>query len=287
MDAASCALLPAICALCGSPLPLLSPAPICDACWTEFSLQSGEVCSRCGDILPLAYSISATCRPCRLAPPPFVRAVSYGPYEGRMRDAIHALKYQGLMPVAQRLGGMLAAAIGQLATDAPSEMLVIPVPLHRSKYSQRGFNQARLLASHALAALRENHPAWRLTLASTTVVRQRATESQAGLTPRQRRVNVRGAFVVPDSQAVTGRNVLVIDDIMTTGATVRSVAQVLLRAGAANVWVATLSRARQVMDSRDGAIPFSQDNEAEIDAPDGRTGHERAVKEWESSQPSF
>ena len=68
-----------------------------------------------------------------------------------MRDAIHALKYEGLMPAAQRLGGMLAQAIGQLAPDAPSEMLVIPVPLHRSKFSQRGFNQARLLAGHALA----------------------------------------------------------------------------------------------------------------------------------------
>ena len=80
------------------------------------------------------------------------------------------------------------------------------------------------------------------------MVRQRATESQAGLTPRQRRINVRGAFLVPDPQAVSGRNVLVIDDILTTGATARSVAQVLLRAGATNVWVATLARARQTRD---------------------------------------
>ena len=81
------------------------------------------------------------------------------------------------------------------------------------------------------------------------MVRQRATESQAGLTPRQRRQNVRGAFIVPDPQAVSGKNVLLIDDILTTGATVRSVAQVLIRAGAANVWVATLSRARHAFDS--------------------------------------
>ena len=119
-----------------------------------------------------------------------------------MRKAIHALKYQGLMPVAQRLGEMLAVAIGHLAADAPSEMLVIPVPLHRSKFAQRGFNQARLLAGYAIAALRGTHPGWRLSLASSTVVRQRATESQAGLTPRQRRQNLRGAFIVPDRQAV-------------------------------------------------------------------------------------
>ena len=92
---------------------------------------------------PMVQMSPQTCRACRLAPPAFVRAVSYGPYEGRMRDAIHALKYDGLQRAARRLGGMLATAIGRLAAEAPAEMLVIPVPLHRSKYSQRGFNQAR------------------------------------------------------------------------------------------------------------------------------------------------
>ena len=177
-----------------------------------------------------------------------MRAVSFGPYEGRMREAIHALKYDRLRPAARQLGSMLAQAIGQLVAEAPAEMLVIPVPLHRSKSAQRGFNQARLLATEALAALKKMHPEWRLKLASATIVRQRATESQAGLTPRQRRVNVRGAFVVPDPKTVNGKHVLVIDDIMTTGATARSVAQVLIRAGAAKVWVATLARARHAFD---------------------------------------
>jgi hypothetical protein len=82
-------------------------------------------------------------------------------------------------------------------------MLVVPVPLHRLKYAERGFNQARSLAFHALDALGKSHPAWRLTLASSTLMRLRATESQAGLTPRQRRLNVRGAFEVSDPAAVT------------------------------------------------------------------------------------
>ena len=77
-------------------------------------------------------------------------------------------------------------------------------------------------------------------------MRLRATESQAGLTPRQRRLNVRGAFSVADPAAVTMKHVLVIDDIFTTGATARAAAQALLRAGAASVWVATLARARRV-----------------------------------------
>ena len=187
-----------------------------------------------------------------------------------MRDAIHALKYGGLRPAAKRLGQMLARAIAQLAVDAPSEMLVIPIPLHRWKFSQRGFNQSRLLADHALKALRKTHPGWRLALASSTVVRQRPTESQAALTPRQRRQNVRGAFIVPDPQAVIGKNVLVIDDILTTGATVRTVAQVLIRAGAANVWVATLSRARYAFDRSqlDAGTDFPKE------VRDGRMGDE-------------
>ncbi len=258
MDAVGCALFPACCALCGSPLPQLSSVPICEVCWTEFAVQSGELCLRCGDPLDAwipAGAISAgpiaaggtrsrLCRSCRLAPPPFERAVSYGPYDGRMRAAIHALKYDRLHGAAKRLGRMLAAAIAQLADEAPGEMLVVPVPLHRTKYSERGFNQARSLAVSALAALGKSHPAWRLRLASTTLMRLRATESQAGLTPRQRRLNVRRAFSVSDRAAVAGEHVLVIDDVFTTGATARAAAKTLVDAGAASVWVATLARAR-------------------------------------------
>jgi ComF family protein len=167
-----------------------------------------------------------------------------------MKAAIHALKYDRLHTVARGLGRMLAQAIAQLAAEAPAEMLVVPVPLHRSKYAQRGFNQARSLAVVALEELRKTHPEWRLTLASTTLMRQRATESQAGLTPRQRRQNVRGAFTVSDPAAVNMKHILVIDDIFTTGATARAATQALSKAGAASVWVATLARAGGVRDSR-------------------------------------
>ena len=181
-----------------------------------------------------------------MAPPPFLKAVSYGTYYGRMKEAIHALKYDRLYPAAPRLGGFLAQAIGQLAGEAPTEMLVVPVPLHRSKHAERGFNQARLLAMHALKALAKTHPHWQFALAASTLIRQRATESQAGLTPRMRRMNVRGAFKVSDPSAVKASHVLVVDDILTTGATARAVSKALLDAGAASVWVATLARARRI-----------------------------------------
>jgi ComF family protein len=167
-----------------------------------------------------------------------------------MKEAIHALKYDRLHPVARGLGRILAGAIAQLAPEAPVDMLVVPVPLHRAKYSERGFNQARSLAVHALAFLRKSHPAWRLTLASSALMRLRETGSQAGLTPRQRRLNVRGAFSVSNPSEVASRHILLIDDILTTGATARAAAQALARAGAASVWVATLARARRIYEFR-------------------------------------
>ena len=176
-----------------------------------------------------------------------------------MKEAIHALKYDSLHATARPLGRMLAAAIAQLAAETPAELLVVPIPLHRSKYAQRGFNQARSLAREALAVLHKTHPQWRLTLASSTLMRLRATESQAGLTPRQRRLNVRGAFSVSDPATVTMKHVLLIDDILTTGATARAAAQALAQAGAASVWVATLARAR-----RAAAFPVQGDQNQDM-----------------------
>ena len=170
-----------------------------------------------------------------------------------MKAAIHALKYQRLHPAARGLGRMLAQAISQLADEAPAEMLVVPVPLHRSRLADRGFNQARALAEHALRFLRKSHPDWRLTLASSTLMRHRATGSQAGLTSRERRLNVRGAFTVSDPAAIDSKHILLIDDILTTGATARAAARVLIRAGAASVWVATLARARRENELYRGA----------------------------------
>ena len=163
-----------------------------------------------------------------------------------MRAAIHAFKYDRMHSAARRLGSMLALAIAQLRPEASIEMLVVPVPLHRTKHGQRGFNQARSLAVSAIDSLRKSHPDWRLSLAPATLMRLRPTESQAGLTPRQRRLNVRGAFKVSDPATVDGKHILLVDDIFTTGATARAAAKSLIKAGAASVFVATLARARRI-----------------------------------------
>jgi len=234
----------------------------------EIPIVGGAACARCGD--PVA-SIAVTapdaglCRACRLVPPPFERAVAYGVYEEGMRAAIHAFKYDRMHPAARRLGAMLAQAILKLTGEAPRDLLVVPVPLHRSKLSERGFNQARALAGEAIRALRRSHPDWLLTLAPKTLIRLRVTQTQAGLTPHQRRQNVRGAFQVADVQAVRGRDILVIDDILTTGATARAASLALRRAGAKSVWVATLARAGRVFPVRAQAIQASLKEQDQVD----------------------
>jgi ComF family protein len=206
---------------------------------------SDSACARCGDALESPAALgSSLCRACRLAPPPFEKALSYGLYDGRLRGAIHALKYDRIQAIGRTLGGLLSQTIALLAAELPAGALLIPIPLHRGKLAQRGFNQARALAEAAIVKLRHTQPEWPVELAPRTLMRLRPTESQAGLSPRQRRINVRGAFSVSDPAAVTGKDVILIDDIMTTGATARAAAHTLRRAGAASVHVATLARAR-------------------------------------------
>ena len=207
------------------------------------------MCQRCGDTLDAPFASSSVCRTCRTVAPPFVRAVAFGPYRDRMREAIHALKYRRLHPAARHLGVLLARAILRLKDEAPCQMLVVPVPLHRSKLAFRGFNQARALAAEAVKALAKSDPDWQLSLACSTLMRLRATETQAGLTTRQRRLNVRGAFSVTDPATIRQQHILLVDDILTTGATARAAADALRKAGAASVWVATLARARRVNDT--------------------------------------
>jgi ComF family protein len=179
-----------------------------------------------------------------LAPPAFVKAVAYGGYHGELRSLVHLLKYRGMQPIAGRLGALLAASL-EAFVGSGLEMVVVPVPMHPGKQRQRGFNPAELLARAALAETRRRHPQWGLHLETSLLKRVRVTVSQAGLTTHQRRQNLRGAFFAPDPTRLAGRDVLLVDDIYTTGATARACSRVLINAGARSVRVATVARAQR------------------------------------------
>lgn len=208
-------------------------------------------CRRCGDLLNFSDDLEdlsfrgMECLACRLAPPDFERAVSFGTYHDELRELIHLLKYEQIRPLARVLGRHLAEAITTLEPEIAQDVLVVAVPLFPFAERARGYNQARLLADEALRALRQTHPAWHLEPAHDLLQRSKRTIQQFALSPRARRRNMDGAFRVAPlgKQRLQGREVLLLDDILTTGATARECSRVLRRAGAKKVWVATVARA--------------------------------------------
>jgi len=204
---------------------------------------SGSFCSLCGEQV-FAFGqqpTAAICGMCRRATPPFARAVAFGSYDGELRGVLHLLKYGQVRPAAGLLGEYLANTIQQIQPAfSGASPIVVPVPLYRGKRRQRGFNQAELIARVALKRLAARGV--KLEIKPRLLKRQRATSSQTGLTRHQRRANLRGAFVVKDRAAIDGRDILVVDDVFTTGTTVSECSRLLMRAGARRVFVVTVAR---------------------------------------------
>ena len=255
---------PADCRICSSPLIELSRLPVCQNCLRGIRPLQGTFCYVCGEALhtppgfdPAVSDEERRCLLCQRAEPPFERAVAYGSYDAGLRDLIHVLKFQQVRPAVAVLGRMLAETIAKLEQTMPSGMIaVIPVPLHRHKRNQRGFNQAEMIARLALKELAQPK---RFELRSGILQRRRETGSQIGLTRHQRHENLRGAFVVSDPTRILNRDILLVDDVLTTGTTASECARVLRRAGAARVWVATVARTLKMYDSVNLAGDFSDD----------------------------
>ena len=225
--------------------------PVCRDCIADMGPIAEEVCGICGERLFSRYAIESTvggprCGMCLRVQPAFARAVAYGSYEAGLREMIHLLKFGGVRPAADILGRMLAEAMLKLEANVdgrPDALVVVPVPLHRHKRRQRGFNQAELIARAALKTLA---PSDRFQLCPNVLERKRETTSQVGLTSHQRRANLRGAFAVAQPATVVNREVVLVDDVYTTGATAAECTRVLLRGGASKVWVATVARTLKI-----------------------------------------
>src|SRR5207253_2906921 len=140
---------PSDCRICGAPLENISRLPVCLKCIQAIQPISCATCGICGENITGAHSGAEICTACEEERPHFARAVAYGSYDGEMRELIHLLKYEQVLPAADMLGKLLAQAITKLPLNA-GPVLIVPVPLHSLKKRQRGFNQAELIARAAL-----------------------------------------------------------------------------------------------------------------------------------------
>jgi ComF family protein len=264
-------LFPSDCRLCGAPLINISRLPVCQACLSDMRSIEGGVCFVCGERLLSPYAFAGTpdeprCGLCRRLEPPYARAVAYGSYEGGLRELIHLLKYEQVHPAARVLGRMLAEAMNELGSSwAQRGVVVVPVPLHARKLRQRRFNQSELIVRHALKL---GPGSGRLRLATGVLERCRETQSQTGLTRHQRRENIRGAFTVARPEQIDGCEVLLVDDVFTTGTTVSECARVLRRAGASKVFVATVARTLKA-DAKGALLPQTWAEEEHVMAAAG------------------
>ncbi|MBI2217098.1 MAG: ComF family protein [Candidatus Rokubacteria bacterium] len=228
---------PALCPVCSAALGAGRRDPLCGACWRAIERVRAPLCELCG--LPFPGfgtpadegTLVGRCQACATAPPPFAWARAGGIYAGALRDAIHAFKFGGKQPLARPLAGLvLEQARAWLSAGVAA---LVPVPLAPARERERGFNQALLLAerlgAEAGVAVR---PRW--------LRRTRPTAPQADLTAVERSRNVRGAFAA--TPAVRGLEVVLVDDVFTTGATVAECVRALRAAGARRVGVLTVAR---------------------------------------------
>lgn len=234
---AMCGLLDLIfpddCRVCQKPLHEVSRIPVCSSCLAAPELFQAEFyCVACRTPFVNAAPLDehGLCSLCRLGVNGFDEVYTFGAYDGTLRKLIHVFKFEGVQTLSQPLGRYLARVLPRdLYFD-----VIVPMPLHWRRRWQRGFNQSELLAREI--ARRWNAPAER------AVRRKKATAPQAGLTSAQRRKNVSGAFEVKRGKRLDGKRILLIDDVLTTGATASACARALKRAGAARVTFLALAR---------------------------------------------
>ena len=222
-------LLPPCCAGCGKGIPA---GVLCEACAALVEPVASPRCPVCA--LPFdGAGIDHVCGRCVRSPPAFASATAAFRYEGPIADGLRALKYG---PRPERIAGL--AALWREVAVVPEADLAVPVPLHPRRLRQRGFNQSVLLARPLLRASR-------LRLDTSSLRRVVDGPPQASLQGAERTRAMARAFVVPERQkaSIAERTILLVDDVMTTGATAGACARALLGAGAAEIHVAVLARA--------------------------------------------
>jgi competence protein ComFC len=230
---------PAPCRLCGKMLDTATRIPICNSCLATLQPLAGPGCSRCGR--PFASPVATEnselplCHICRRGLYDFDFARSYGAYTPSLAGAIMLLKYQEVTPLAK----WFAAALGKTFEGHREKFVadvVVPVPVHALRLRERGYNHAELIARPLARSLG-------LPCRSYLLVRSRPRPDKLRLTLRERWRSVRGAYTIRHGQRVDNLRILLVDDVLTTGATLDACSRALRKAGAARVAALTVARA--------------------------------------------
>jgi ComF family protein len=223
------ALLPPRCLICGR---TVESEALCADCWRDVRFLARPVCEACGVPFEADPGPGALCGACAGEPPVFARARAAFVYDEASRDLILGFKHGDRTDAAPAFGAWLARAGAELLADAD---VMVPVPLHWTRLFARRYNQAALLAR--AVGERSGIP-----VEAGLLARRRRTPAQGKLSPSARERNLRGAIAVPKKARVAGRRILLIDDVLTTGATANACARALVAAGASAVDVLTLAR---------------------------------------------
>lgn len=222
-------LLPWACAGCRAAMRCLDDDGFCGRCWLRIKRIDGTICERCG--APLIDG-GATCYSCREMPNGLLIRAAVT-FSGPLRPAIHRFKYGGRPSLVRSFGVLLDWAWARYPQIHKTD-LILPVPVYRSTLRKRGYNQAALLA-HALAQGANR-------LFCEPLVRTKRTKPQFALNREERQANLFGAFSIPNPVVIKGKTALLIDDICTTGSTLKECSRVLRKAGARQVMALVLAR---------------------------------------------
>ena len=271
-------LLPPRCTVCAIPLStdthrsgIQNSPPLCTSCSTLLAPRKGGYCPRCGELYASEHIPTSLCSTCITSPPPWKRLTFVGAYEHALRQCILEYKFYGRLELAPLLGTMLATKLSSQYCFSPEHRqslpvspdtttqsatanehaqeplsknpnvlatmpdVIVPVPLHPHRLMERGYNQSTEFARYTAKHLK-------IPIANNMLQRSKATIPQAGLDKKRRLRNLKNCFSTSDSSLISGKHILLVDDIMTTGATLEQTTFALLSQGALQVDIAVIAR---------------------------------------------